>query len=73
MTRALCDWDILQDAARPLSGMTVIARNSCAEPHIHQQGPLDPVRGKPLLPSCHTQRQPWTALQDAAQTEYKNC
>jgi hypothetical protein len=49
-------------ASRPLSGMTVTARNSFAEPHIHQQGPLDPVRGKPRPPSCHLPRQPWTAL-----------
>ena len=38
----------------------VTARNSYAEPHIHQKGPLDPVRGKPWLPSCLTPRQPWT-------------
>jgi len=35
----------------------VTARNSYAELHIHQQGPLDPVRYKPWLPSCHTLRQ----------------
>jgi len=38
----------------------VTARNSYAEPHIHQQGPLDTVRHKPWLLSCHTPRQPLT-------------
>jgi len=49
-------------ASRPLSRMTVTARNSFAEPHTHQQGPLDPLKGKPRPPSCHLPRQIWTAL-----------
>jgi len=50
----------------------VTARNSYAEPHIHQQGPLDPVRCKPWLPSCHTLRQHLTECKMLPRHNIKN-